>query len=562
MKILITGAAGFIGSTLASSLLKRGDEVLGVDNLNDYYDVGLKLARLKLLQEHEKFDFEKLNIADSANFSSLFTNSIFDAVVNLAAQAGVRYSIENPHAYVDANLVGFINVLEACRHHNVGHLVYASSSSVYGANTKLPFSEKDNIDHPVSLYAASKKSNELMAHSYSHLYGIPTTALRFFTVYGPWGRPDMALFRFTKGILEGEAIPVFNKGNMIRDFTFVDDIVAGIVRVIDKPAKPNKDWSGHKPDPSSSLAPYRVYNIGNNKSVQLTDYIRVLESSLGKTAKLDLQPMQDGDVPATRADVTLLENDFDYKPSTSIETGISRFIEWYLDFYSEEGIAKRSIPQKDWYQNFEDTEVVGSKARDRSNLADRIFPKDLNGESVLDIGCAEGYFCNAAIKRGAGKVVGIDKKITRIGAAKSIQANSDEIEFRQCNFFDLQKNELGTFDNVLCLNVLHHIPDTLGMIDRLVHVTNKRLILEIADLAEAETLSTLGLWGRLFKLLPYRLQPKVIAIGGNRGVCMTPNALKTILTSFYPSVFKNIEIEKTYDSGKKSRFLILAQKIF
>jgi UDP-glucuronate 4-epimerase len=333
MKVMITGVAGFIGSHLAQRLLARGDTVYGVDNLNDYYDVTLKEARLRRLQEQKRFTFEKLDIADRTAMAALFKREKFDAVMNLAAQAGVRYSIENPHAYIDANLVGFCNVLEGCRHSGVKHLVFASSSSVYGANTRLPFSEHDNVDHPVSLYAASKKANELMAHSYAHLYGLACTGLRFFTVYGPWGRPDMALFKFTKGIIEGTPIPVFNQGKMVRDFTYIDDIVEGVVRTIDKTAVPDPRWNGNAPDPATSYAPYRVYNIGNNQPVQLMRYIEVLEQCLGKKAKLDLLPMQAGDVPATSANTDALEQSVGFRPDTTVETGIARFVEWYKEYY-------------------------------------------------------------------------------------------------------------------------------------------------------------------------------------------------------------------------------------
>ncbi len=330
---MITGAAGFIGSTLGLRLLERGDEVVGVDNLNDYYDVNLKKARLARLQEKEAFEFKHLDIVDRGAMADLFQQHSFDAVMNLAAQAGVRYSIENPAAYIDANLVGFGNILEGCRHGGVKHCVFASSSSVYGANTKLPFSEHDNVDHPVSLYAASKKANELMAHSYSHLYALPCTGLRFFTVYGPWGRPDMALFKFTKGILEDTPIPVFNEGNMVRDFTYIDDIVEGVIRVIDNPAQPDPEWGGDAPDSATSYAPWRVYNIGNNNPVKLMRYIEVLEESLGKKAKLDLLPMQDGDVPATSADTADLSAGVGYKPDTPVEVGIPRFVQWYKEYY-------------------------------------------------------------------------------------------------------------------------------------------------------------------------------------------------------------------------------------
>ena len=333
MKILVTGTAGFIGSALALKLLERGDTVFGIDNLNDYYDVALKKARLERLSTREKFNFEKLDIADRAGMGSLFSRHKFDAVVNLAAQAGVRYSMENPHAYIESNIVGFCNILEGCRHSRVGNLVFASSSSVYGANTKLPFSEHDNIDHPISLYAATKKANELMAHTYAHLYGLPCTGLRFFTVYGPWGRPDMALFKFTKNILERKPIPVFNNGNMVRDFTYIDDIVEGVVRAIDRPARPDPTWDSASPNPASSKAPYRIYNIGNNKPVQLMRYIEVLEKSLGKKAQIEMLPMQPGDVPATMADVSALEADTGYRPKTTVEEGVPRFVEWYRRYY-------------------------------------------------------------------------------------------------------------------------------------------------------------------------------------------------------------------------------------
>ena len=330
MHVLITGAAGFIGASLSLRLLERGDTVTGIDNLNDYYDVSLKEARLARLTPSQHFEFIKADISDQGEMQSLFSENRFDAVVNLAAQAGIRYSIENPAAYIDANLVGFGHILEGCRHSGVGHLVYASSSSVYGSNTKLPFSEKDNVDHPISLYAASKKANELMAHAYAHLYGIPTTGLRFFTVYGPWGRPDMALFKFTRGILEEEPIPVFNRGEMVRDFTYVDDIVEGVVRVIDQPAE--RSDGANDPDRSAS-APWRIFNIGNSHQVPLMDYIQALEKALGKQAELDLLPMQDGDVPATEADVTALESDFGYRPKVKVEEGIQRFVDWYRSYY-------------------------------------------------------------------------------------------------------------------------------------------------------------------------------------------------------------------------------------
>ena len=333
MNILVTGAAGFIGSTLSLRLLARGDRVLGVDDLNDYYDVGLKEARLARLRAHAGFEFLKADIAERETMAQLFAARRFDAVMHLAAQAGVRYSIENPAAYVDTNLVGFGNVLEGARRSEVGHFVYASSSSVYGANARLPFAEDDNIDHPVSLYAATKKANELMAHSYAHLYRLPCTGLRFFTVYGPWGRPDMALFKFTRGILAGEAIPVFNRGEMVRDFTYVDDIVEGVIRVIDQPAQADPAWSALAPRPSSSNAPYRVYNIGNSQPVKLMRYIEVLEQCLGKKATLDLLPMQAGDVPQTVADVSRLEAAVGFKPATPIEAGVANFVQWYRAYY-------------------------------------------------------------------------------------------------------------------------------------------------------------------------------------------------------------------------------------
>ena len=332
-KILITGAAGFIGAELALRLLAQGDRVVGIDNLNNYYDVALKQARLGRIQLHPAFEFLELDIADRDGIEELFARHQFDVVVNLAAQAGVRYSLENPKAYVDANLVGFGHILEGCRNTHVGHLVFASSSSVYGANTKLPFSERDNVDHPVSLYAASKKANELMAHCYAHLYGLPCTGLRFFTVYGPWGRPDMAYFSFTRKILAGEPIPVFNDGRMMRDFTYIDDIVEGVVRVIAKPATASAEWSGEDPDPATSYAPYRIYNIGNNQPVQLLDFIRVLERCLGRTAQLDLLPMQPGDVKATMADISALQAAVGFRPSTPIEVGLERFVSWYRDLY-------------------------------------------------------------------------------------------------------------------------------------------------------------------------------------------------------------------------------------
>jgi len=328
-KILVTGAAGFIGSHLVKRLLERGDEVVGLDNLNDYYDVNLKKARLSQLENHQNFRFIKLDLANREGMAELFAREKFQRVVNLAAQAGVRYSIENPYAYVDSNIVGFVNLLEGCRHHGVEHLVFASSSSVYGLNTKMPFSVHHNVDHPISLYAATKKANELMAHTYAHLYGIPTTGLRFFTVYGPWGRPDMAYFKFTKAILDERPIDVYNSGNMLRDFTYIDDIIEGVVRVLDRLPKPNTDWSGDFPDPGSSPARYRLYNIGNNNPVELMRFIETLEKALGKQAKKNLLPLQAGDVPATYADVADLEQEVGFKPQTSIEEGIGRFVEWY-----------------------------------------------------------------------------------------------------------------------------------------------------------------------------------------------------------------------------------------
>ena len=333
MNILVTGAAGFIGSTLSLRLLARGDRVFGLDNLNDYYDVKLKQARLARLRAFPNFEFELADIVDRERMARLFTERHFDAVMHLAAQAGVRYSIENPGAYIDANLVGFTNVIEGARRSNAGHFVFASSSSVYGANAKLPFAEDDNIDHPVSLYAATKKANELIAHSYAHLYRLPSTGLRFFTVYGPWGRPDMALFKFTRGMLADETIPVFNRGEMVRDFTYVDDIVEGVLRVIDQPAQADPAWTALAPTPSSSNAPYRIYNIGNNQPVKLMHYIEVIEQCLGKKAKLELLPLQDGDVPATIADVSRLEAAVGFKPATPIETGVRRFIDWYREYY-------------------------------------------------------------------------------------------------------------------------------------------------------------------------------------------------------------------------------------
>jgi UDP-glucuronate 4-epimerase len=331
--LLITGAAGFIGARLAEMCLDRGHAVVGLDSLNDYYDVRLKQARLARLEGRPGFAFVKADLADAAAVDKVFADHGPSHVVNLAAQAGVRYSLENPRAYVDSNIVGFVNILEACRRHRVEHLAFASSSSVYGANTKMPFSVHHNVDHPLSLYAASKKANELMAHTYSHLFGIPATGLRFFTVYGPWGRPDMALFKFTKAILEGKPIDVYGEGKQRRDFTYIDDIVEGVYRTTFKVPEGNPDWSGDKPDPSSSRAPWKVYNIGNNKPVELMRFIAVIEQKLGMKAQLNLMPMQPGDVPATEADVDDLIRDVGFKPATPVEEGISRFIDWYRDFY-------------------------------------------------------------------------------------------------------------------------------------------------------------------------------------------------------------------------------------
>lgn len=333
MKILVTGTAGFIGHALTLKLLARGDEVIGVDNLNDYYDVQLKKDRLAHLTDHDTFTDKRLNLEDEEGIRSLFQAEKPQQVVNLAAQAGVRYSLENPQAYVSANLTGFVNILEGCRHNEVEHLVYASSSSVYGANTNMPFSIHGNVDHPVSLYAATKKSNELMAHTYSHLFNLPTTGLRFFTVYGPWGRPDMALFLFTRNILAGLPIDVFNHGNHRRDFTYIDDIVEGVIRTLDKVAEPDQHWSSDKPDPGTSAAPYRLYNIGSNNPVKLMDYIDVLEKCLGKKATKNLLPLQQGDVPETYADVSDLVADVGYQPETRIEEGIAAFVEWYRGYY-------------------------------------------------------------------------------------------------------------------------------------------------------------------------------------------------------------------------------------
>jgi UDP-glucuronate 4-epimerase len=333
MKVLVTGSAGFIGSTLTLRLLARGDTVIGIDNHNAYYDPTLKEARLARFADHPNYTHLRIDLADRAAIENAFTTHKPQRVVNLAAQAGVRYSIENPLAYIESNIVGFAHILEGCRHHGVEHLVYASTSSVYGANTAMPFSVHQNVDHPLSLYAASKKSNELMAHTYSHLYSLPTTGLRFFTVYGPWGRPDMALFKFTKAMLAGEKIPVFNFGKHRRDFTYVDDIVEGVIRVLDRPAAANPNWQGNAPDPGTSSAPWRVYNIGNNAPVNLMDYIAALENALGVKAQMDMLPLQPGDVPDTYADVTDLVEQFDYKPATPVHEGIARFVQWYRGYF-------------------------------------------------------------------------------------------------------------------------------------------------------------------------------------------------------------------------------------
>jgi UDP-glucuronate 4-epimerase len=333
MKILVTGAAGFIGFHLAKRLLERGDAVVGVDDLNNYYDVTLKEARLAQLQAMRGFEFVRADIADAKAMEAVFARGRFDAIVNLAAQAGVRYSLENPRAYVDANVSGFLNILEGARHHGTGHLVFASTSSIYGLNTNLPLQETQNTDHPVSLYAATKKANEAMAHSYAHLFGIPCTGLRFFTVYGPWGRPDMALFKFTKGIIAGEPIPVFNEGKMVRDFTYVDDIVEGIVRTVDRPPAPDPKWDAKNPSAATSAAPWRVFNIGNHQRVELMKYIQAIEAAVGKKAKLDLLPMQAGDVLATEADTSALQKATGFRPATPVEEGVRRFVEWYRGYY-------------------------------------------------------------------------------------------------------------------------------------------------------------------------------------------------------------------------------------
>jgi len=337
VKILVTGVAGFIGMSCALSLLQRGDEVIGVDNLSDYYDVSLKQSRLASLQPFEKFYFYKINIADHEAMAELFALQVPDRVIHLAAQAGVRYSIANPRPYIDANLQGFMNVLEGCRNHQIDHLVYASSSSVYGGNETMPFSEHDNIDHPLSLYAATKKANELMAHTYSHLYNLPTTGLRFFTVYGPWGRPDMALFLFADAMLKNKPIDVFNDGNMVRDFTFIDDIVEGVIRVLDKPATPDAMFDALCPDPATSTAPYRVFNIGNGNPTSLMDYIGALETALGVAARKNYMPMQPGDVPATSADTSELGKWVGFQPDTPVVDGVQKFADWYLAFYQKNG---------------------------------------------------------------------------------------------------------------------------------------------------------------------------------------------------------------------------------
>ncbi len=333
MKILVTGAAGFIGMHTSERLLARGDQVVGLDNLNDYYDPSLKEARLARLAPHPGFRFVRMDVEDRAGMARLFAEERFDRVIHLAAQAGVRYSLQNPHAYIDSNIVGFMNILEGCRHGQVQHLVYASSSSVYGGNTRMPFSEHDSVDHPVSIYAATKKANELMAHTYSHLYHLPTTGLRFFTVYGPWGRPDMALFLFTKAILEGRPIDVFNHGRMKRDFTYVDDIADGVIHSLDHTAAPDPGFDSDQPDPGRSNAPYRVLNIGNNNPVELMEYVAAIEDALGTTAQKNFLPLQDGDVPATYADTSALSALTGFAPATSVRDGVARFVAWYLGYY-------------------------------------------------------------------------------------------------------------------------------------------------------------------------------------------------------------------------------------
>lgn len=335
MSLLVTGCAGFIGFHVTLSYLQQGQAVVGVDNLNEYYDVQLKRDRLALLKKYPHFQFHEFDLSNNEELEKLFETQALTHVVHLAAQAGVRYSLHHPHAYVSANIQAFLNILEACRHHRIQHLVYASSSSVYGANTHQPFSETESVDHPLALYAATKKANELMAHSYSHLYQIPTTGLRFFTVYGPWGRPDMALFLFTKNILANQPIQVFNHGNMVRDFTYIDDIVAGIKLAVTHTATGDATWNGDTPNPATSRAPYRIYNIGNNRPIELMSYIHAIESALGKQALLDLQPLQDGDVPSTNADISLIQHDLGYNPQVNVQTGIERFVDWYLSYYRQ-----------------------------------------------------------------------------------------------------------------------------------------------------------------------------------------------------------------------------------
>ena len=337
MKVLVTGAAGFIGMHCIERLLARGDQVVGIDNLNDYYDVTLKESRLSRIVDHAAFRFHRVSIEDKEAMAGIFAEEKPDRVIHLAAQAGVRYSLENPHAYIDANLQGFMNILEGCRHNDVAHLVYASSSSVYGGNAQMPFSEHHSVDHPVSLYAATKKANELMAHTYSHLYGLPTTGLRFFTVYGPWGRPDMALFLFTDAIRNGRPIDVFNQGAMVRDFTYIDDIVEGVIRVLDKTATPDPDFDPMNPDPGTSTAPFRVFNIGNGNPTPLMDYIGALEDALGMTAEKNMMPMQPGDVPATSADTSELRDWVGFAPNTDVRDGVRRFVDWYIGYYGRNG---------------------------------------------------------------------------------------------------------------------------------------------------------------------------------------------------------------------------------
>ncbi|SDN58937.1 NAD-dependent epimerase [Bacillus sp. OK048] len=336
MNILVTGAAGFIGFHLSKRLLDENYHVIGVDNLNEYYDAHLKKDRLNILEKNVNFEFYKIDLADQESLIPIFENRSINIVINLAAQAGVRYSLDNPHSYVHSNLFGFINILEACRHYQVEHLIYASSSSVYGANSNIPFSTKDSVDHPISIYAATKKANELMAHSYSHLFNIPTTGLRFFTVYGPWGRPDMAYYSFTKAIVEGNTLKVFNNGDMSRDFTFIDDIVEGIIKLLDHPPKNNNNWDRKKPDPSSSYAPYKIYNIGNNNPVKLMEFIQILEKLIGKKAKVELLPMQPGDVKETYADITSLQKDVGFSPAIPLEIGLGKFVDWYKKYHLKE----------------------------------------------------------------------------------------------------------------------------------------------------------------------------------------------------------------------------------